>query len=160
MVELGAHHYVLTEPLVVPNSTTVLGQSPDVSSISFVLAPPALPAQPLRAAVTVASGVALRNFSISLLVSSPAPTLPHNRFSQPAGTVAVLMPQDAGEFRAVGLRVTTRGNSSNAMRIEGAGFSVESCTLWQKGCVLNDGFEPSTTLNAGVPPTRSPDNSV
>jgi hypothetical protein len=38
------------------------------------------------------------------------------------------------------------GNASNTIRLEGAGFAVQGCTLWQRGCVLSDGFEPSATV--------------
>ena len=110
VVELGVRAYSLTEPLVVPNRTAVRGQSPDESSISFVLMPPTLRTDPLRAAVSVGSMVELSGFSISLSVNVPAPSL-HNK-TQFAGTVALLMPHDASEFVADGLRVTTDGNAS------------------------------------------------
>ena len=62
------------------------------------------------------------------------------------GTVAVHMPMNATEFSAVGLRITTTGNSSNAMRVSGSAFKLHGNTLWQKDCVLVDGFESSATL--------------
>jgi hypothetical protein len=116
----GAHDYPLTEPLVVPDRTTVRGQSPENSSISFVVTEPMLLAEPWRAAVVVGSEVELAEFSVSLSVAGSAPNnhnitsgCKHYRFHD-TGTVGVLMPDDAREFRATGLRVTTHGKTRQA----------------------------------------------
>jgi hypothetical protein len=142
----------MTEPLVVPNRTIIQGQSPEESSISFVLTEPMLRAEPWTAAVVVGSKVELSEFSISLSVMGAASTN-HTSTSRckrwrwrDEGPVGLLMPGDACEFRAFGLHVTTHGNASNAIRIEGAGFAVQDCVLWQHGCVMSEGFEPSATI--------------
>eukprot|EP01052_Picozoa_sp_SAG31_P037870 SAG31_NODE_4961_length_2834_cov_1.793784_2_plen_805_part_00 len=144
IVRLGAHRYLLTEPLVVPNRTTLQGEGADATTMSFALTPPLSAQSPLRSAVSVGSMVKLLDFSLSLSVDVPAPSI-HNK-SQFAGTVGVLMPHNASEFTADALRVTTDGNSSNAMRIEGSGFSIKNSLLWQRGCTLASGYQPSTTL--------------
>jgi hypothetical protein len=110
----------MTEPLVVPDRTSVRGQNPEDSSISFVVTEPMLLAEPWRAAVVVGSEVELAEFSVLLSVVGP-PQINHNitssckkyRFHN-SGTVGVLMPDDAREFRATGLRVTTHGKTRQA----------------------------------------------
>ena len=142
----------MTEPLVVPDRTVIQGQSPEDSSISFMLTEPMLRAEPWTAAVMVGSKVELSEFSISLSVMGAASTN-HTSTSRckrwhwrNKGPVGLLMPGDARDFRAFGLLVTTQGNASNAIRIEGSGFAVQDCVLWQQGCVLSEGFEPSATI--------------
>ena len=149
-VVLGAHTFSMAQPLAVPDRTTIQGKSPDESLISFVLASPNASSQwPLHAAVAVGSGVELNDFAISLAVAVPQTEHPqgggHWRWRS-AGPVALLMPENTTEFRADGLRLTTAGNASNVLRLEGAGFAVTDCELRQDGCTLSEGFQPSSAL--------------
>jgi hypothetical protein len=144
VVELGARAYALRRPLVIPNHTKMVGEGVVETSISFELLPPVSKFDPLLAAVSVGSVVELANFSVSLTVNVAAVGL-HNK-SQYPGTVGVLMPHDASNFIAADLQIMTNGNASNALRIEGDSFSVTGCLLWQRGCTLASGFQPSTTL--------------
>lgn len=148
IVRLGPHAYNVTEQLVVPNKTTVVGAI-GASVLAFTLPlPPEGPTVPsLPAAVQVGSGVSLLNLSITIDKTTPT------SFGHPP-YVGVWMPRGAVQFVARGINVTLSYiNVSNAFRIEGHGFELVGNTMLQQGScggAVGDAharrFQPSVTL--------------
>ena len=148
IVQLGPHVYTITRQLTVPNRTSVLGAPGGSSLLAYVLPlPPVTPPHPklLPAALTVGSGVTLRDFSLSIDARTPMQ-------SGRAPYIGVWLPPNEARLVARRINVTlSYTNVSNALRLEGEAFELTDSVLLQAGACggtkdSDRSFQESVTL--------------